>query len=312
MSNIKKIIYAICGFCGFIIIAILYSFIDSRVSIKPELNSPEAYGLDSLEYEAEPIMYFTVWQRNERLWSDYPDIPEHSPFFYEKTELPLKGGNTLLSVTNADNIYRPPFNLLSFTVSYDGPIKGQYDILGPELVFFGGNSDMVPASWVGQDDFFYNADSSFQGDKSVSFSVGRFIVQNDEYYRETDHTPYEKYVNNWLSRYGTTDTFDREGFFAIQNFLDIYPDAPEIYGMYERTVTTTCLTIQAMHPRLTDVVVATAVIQIRSYSRWDAKDSDKDKLTYDEGMAFKEYINKEYSEFTVKSYEQSDSFSWEQ
>ena len=171
---------------------------------------------------------------------------------------------------------------------------------------------MVPAPWVGQDDFFYNPDSSFQGEKSVSFSVWNLTVFNREYYQETDKTPYEKYVDNWLSRYGTTDTFDREGFFAIQNFLDIYPDAPEIYGMYERTVTTTCLTIQAMHPRLTDVVVATAVIQIRSYSSWDAKRSDMSKLTYEEKMAFKEYINKEYSEFTVLSYEQSDSFSWDQ
>lgn len=312
MSNIKKIIYTVCGFFGFIIAAILYSFVDSRVAVKPELDSPAAYGVESLEYEAEPVMYLTVWQRNERKYSDYPDIPEYSTFFYEKTELPLKKGNTLLSVTDIEEVYDSMHNYLSFTVSYDGPIKGQYDILAPELLFFGGNSDVVPAPWVGQDDFFYNPDSSFQGDKSVSFSVWNLTVYNYEYYQETDHTPYEKYVNNWLSRYGTSETFDREGFFAIQNFLDIYPDAPEIYGMYERTVTTTCLTIQAMDPRLTDVVVATAVIQIRSYSLWDAKRSDMSKLTEEERLAFQEYINKEYSEYTVLSYEQSDSFSWEQ
>lgn len=154
MSNIKKIIYTVCGFFGFIIAAILYSFVDSRVAVKPELDSPAAYGVESLEYEAEPVMYLTVWQRNERKYSDYPDIPEYSTFFYEKTELPLKKGNTLLSVTDIEEVYDSMHNYLSFTVSYDGPIKGQYDILAPELLFFGGNSDVVPAPWVGQDDFF--------------------------------------------------------------------------------------------------------------------------------------------------------------
>ena len=91
MSITRKILYTAAGFAAFILAAILYSFIDSRVANKPELDSPEAYGLESLEYEADPVMDLIVWQRNSLSHNDY-DIPGYSEFYYEKTVLPLREG----------------------------------------------------------------------------------------------------------------------------------------------------------------------------------------------------------------------------
>lgn len=295
---------------GVFLAIFLYSFLGSKIQ-QSDPASPAAYGVDSLEYEAPPVMYLTVWQRNERSYAEHADISIYSPFFYTKTELPLKEGNTILSVTNLNSVTDNTF-YLPFTVSYDGFINGQYDIQHPELVFYGGNSDKVPAPWVGQDEFFYNDDASFQGDKNVSFSIQQLSVNNYQYYRQTDDTPHKNYAKKWLSNYKTSKNFDEDRFFEIQNFLEVYPDAPEIYAMFERSVTTTSLTINAMHPKLPDVIVATAVLEIRTYSLWDAKDSDINKMTYEEHITFNEYPNSVYSEITVLSYEQSDSFAWEQ
>lgn len=60
MSTARKILCSVLGFAAFLIAAILYSFIDSRVANKPEQNSPQAYGLDSLEYQETIYSEITV------------------------------------------------------------------------------------------------------------------------------------------------------------------------------------------------------------------------------------------------------------
>ncbi len=304
---VKKILLTLAAFSAFVLAAILYSFIDSRVSVKPELDTPAAYGVDSLEYEAPPVMYLTVWQRNDKDSLEY-DIEPYSPFYFEKTELILREGETILSITNPTVPFSDTFKGLTFTIDYNGTIQGQYDIHKYQHLYYGGNSDMVPRSWSGTTEFLTNSDSAFSGVKSVTFNVLQYSVINEDRYTGKSNMPHEKYVDNWLSKYEVSDTFDRENFCVLQSFHEVYPDAPEVLADYERSITTTCLTINAMHPTKKDIVIATAVIQIKTYSTWYSET----QLGYEDLLLFKEYPNVLYSEISVKSYEQSDSFAWEQ
>ncbi len=305
MSITRKILYSAAGFAAFILVAILYSFIDSRVANKPELDSPEAYGLESLEYVADSVMDLIVWQRNSLSTSDY-DIPGYSEFYYEKTVLPLREGEMVLSHTeDADMTY---YTRLTFTIEYDGNITGQYDIMKPEVLFYSGNNTTTQARhWGAENDYFTEDDATFVGNQSITISLDPYRVINRDYYNGDSNVKHDKYVEDWLKDRPVRDSFDRENFCVLQKFQDIYPDGPELFAEAERSVTTTVLTFHAMHPTKEDVVVATADIQIRTYSQWYI---DK-KLELEDRMLFlEEYTGDAYSEITVLSYEQSDSFSW--
>ncbi len=303
MSITRKILYSAAGFAAFILAAILYSFVDSRVANKPELDSPEAYGLESLEYVADPVMDLIVWQKNSLSTYDY-DIPSESEFYYEKTVLPLREGEMVLSHTEDGDAN---YDSLTFTIEYDGKITGQYDIMKPEVLFYGGDNTKVQARWWGaENESFTEDDATFVGDKSVTISFNfPYSVINREYYKGNSDVKHDKYVEDWLKDRPVRDSFDRENFCVLQKFHDVYPDGPEEYEKVERSVTTTVLTFHAMHPTKEDVIVATADIQIKTYSEWQV-----DQYVEDQTRFFEEYPPRIYSEITVLSYEQSDSFSW--
>ncbi len=303
MSITRKILYSAAGFAAFILVAILYSFIDSRVANKPELDSPEAYGLESLEYVADPVMDLIVWQKNHLDPYEYKDIEYGSEFFFEKTVLPLRVGETVVShMDDALSIY---YGTLTFTIEYDGKITGQYDFTKPEVLFYGGDNTKVQARWWGSDDSFTEDDATFVGDKSVTVSIPQYCIINREYYYGNSHVKHDKYVEDWLKDRPVRDSFDRENFCVLQKFHDVYPDGPEEYEKVERSVTTTVLTFHAMHPTKEDVIVATADIQIKTYSEWQIDPYMEGQMRF-----FEEYPPRIYSEITVLSYEQSDSFSW--
>ena len=303
MSITRKILYTAAGFAAFILAAILYSFIDSRVANKPELDSPEAYGLESLEYEAEPILDLIVWQKNALDIYEY-DIPGYSEFYYEKTVLPLRKGETVLSHTDTKIIQSSEG--LTFTVEYDGQITGQYDFTKNEVLYYGGNNDKIPGMWWGSDEYMSNSDATFEGDKSVTFHIPQYAPINTAYYNGSSNVKHDKYVEQWLEKRIVRDSFDRENFCVLQKFHEVYPDAPEALEKVERSVTTSLLTINAMHPTKKDIVVATAEIQIKTYSMWQIDGS----LEYEDWLFLQDYQETVYSEITVLSYKQSDSFSW--
>ena len=305
MSTARKILCSVLGFAAFLIAAILYSFIDSRVADKPEQNSPQAYGLDSLEYVADPVMDLIVWQRNSLSHNDY-DIPGYSEFYYEKTVLPLREGEMVLSHTEDGDMSQ--YGYLTLTIEYDGKITGQYDFTKPEVLFYSGNNTTTQARhWGAENEYFTEDDATFVGNQSVTISLVPYCVINRDYYYGGSNVKHDKYVEDWLKDRSVRDSFDRENFCVLQKFRDIYPDGPELFAEAERSVTTTVLTINAMHPTKEDVVVATADIQIKTYSMWYIAE----KLEVEDRMLFlEEYMGDQYSEITVLSYEQSDSFSW--
>lgn len=248
-------------------------------------------------------MDLIVWKKNHLDPYDYEDIKYGSEFFFEKSILQLRVGETIMS--HMEDALAVFYETLTFTIEYDGKITGQYDITKPEVLFYGGDNTKVQARWWGSDDSFTEDDATFVGDKSVTVSIPQYCVINREYYKGNSAVKHDKYVEDWLKDRPVRDSFDRENFCVLQKLHDVYPDAPEEYDQVVRSVTTTVLTINAMHPTKEDVIVATADIQIRTYSEWQTDPYMEGLIGFEE-----EYQETIYSEITVLSYEQSDSFSW--
>ena len=85
-----KILKIVLGIIGCFFAVFVYSFMGSRMG-GGEMSA-EAYGYDSLEYTAEPVMQICVWKRNERKREDYPGEDSHSLAFFDAVPLELKEG----------------------------------------------------------------------------------------------------------------------------------------------------------------------------------------------------------------------------
>ena len=276
------------------------------MTVEPEIDIPAAYGRDSLEYTGEPVMHLIVWQKNEKdpqEWKETRDI--YSSFFYEKTELPLVEGESILSVTDLNTMVNHQLGL-TFTVEYDGDIKGEYDIMNTGRIYYSGNSDIVPASWGGSSKYKTEFDSTFSGNGSVTFNLNNPVL--DYHLASNEYKSSKYYVNDWMEGKLFRSVFDEKQFFDLQPLHDAYPDAPEMLSEYERSITRTCMTLHAMHPTKPDIIVATAELEIKTYSFWQMEKPSNE--IYD-AFQTSGIPNNVYSEITVLSYEQSDSFLWE-
>ncbi|MBR5313035.1 MAG: hypothetical protein IKU40_09155 [Clostridia bacterium] len=287
----------------------VYSFWGSKLeSQNKTTKTAEAYGLDSLYAEAEPIMEIRVWQRNEKEYSDYPDEDANGLFFYNVLPLKLKEGETAATSLVTD---RPVMDTV-IEVVYDGDIKGTYDIVAKNMVTYTGETDTVPANRGGGDGTIrMNDDGSFSGNRKLTMNVQDW---GEEIKSSLSHKSSEG-TNGallWLQTLENADNFSFEDYYEIQRFHEAYPETPvleEAYAElknYKRVVMTNYLTIHAMHPTKPDTPVATAVLEITTYSSWYGIKLNEAQRSFVLARCNPNYNS---GKVTVVSYEQSDFFA---
>ena len=277
---------------------VLYTIADLRRSTSHA--SAEAYGLDSLEAEAEPVMEILVWQRNEKIknpesWTgDYYAVStENEGKYYNKIPLTLREGESVLTTYDPLAMPTPENDLAVLTVKYDGSFRGTYEIEKPYLVETSPSSANVPGLYGGDVNtdnaaVVTSTDGTFTGEQEISVRIGNYLRNQLNY---PGNQP-DKVLSD-LRDYCTTE-----------KLKDVHPDAPDSLKNLERYVFTTHLTVEALHPVKHDLVMAKAVLEIRWVSRW-LTDSLYPALTEAGVTDFP------HAEVTVLSYEQSDSFGEE-
>jgi len=256
--------------------------------------------LNSLYAEPEPVMEIRIWQRNEKETLDYPDIHPNHRFFYDVVPLQLKEGETI----ETSAVPRTVWNDTVLEILYDGDIRGQYDIAAENIIFYTGESDMMPANrGVGDGTLRMNDDATFTGNRKMTLRV-RNLTPSFALAALTG--------SNSMISLSHTDAF-RDSW-KIERFHEVYPESMELGGTYadlqnlRRVVMTNYLTIQAMHPLKEDTPVATAVLEITTCSGWYGAEQKEVII----GLVF-DWCNPNCNtgKVTVVSYEQSDFFAME-
>ncbi len=286
---------------GIFLAVFVYSFWGSKLeSQNKDTRTAEAYGVDSLYAEPEPIMEIRVWQRNEKETSDYPKIHPNHRFFYDVVPLKLKEGETMETST----VPRTVLNNTVLEILYDGDIRGHYDIAAENMIFYTGESDKIPANYGGGDGTVrMNDDGTFDGNRKMTLSIenlnrmfaGAILTGS----------------NPMLSLFYEDSWRDS---CKIERFHEVYPESMELGGAYadlqnlKRVVMTNYLTIQAMHPLKEDTPVVTAVLEITTCSGWYGIEQKEVII----GLAFDWCDpNCNTGKGTVVSYEQSDFLGME-
>lgn len=301
---------------GILLLVFVYSFWGSKLESQNKVTkTAEAYGLDSLYAEPEPIMEIRVWQKNEKDWTDYPEYSSLSDFFYERVPLTLQKGETVDTTYDRTKISSDACWSAVIDVIYDGDITGSSNIVIPYMVDYTGETNMIPSYGVSGENVRRNDDATFEGNRHMTLSV---------------HDPTELYLavsmdnSLTLNQRGSAETTLRnsENLYGIrwsdhyrtEQFIHVYPKAATLgtkeypnLKQYKRIVMTSYLTVQAMHPLKEDTPVATAVLEITSYSSWFGKLSDSE-IGYVSQFCD---TNLHYSTVKVLSYEQSDFYAME-
>ncbi len=309
VKNIPKPLKIILCVLGIVLAVYIYAFWGSKLeNDNKDIRTPEMYGLDSLEYQAEPVMEIRVWQRNEKTYEDYPDRTRSDPFFYNILSLPLEPGTSLETKTTATQIY----NLEDvFEVAYDGEMTGHYNIAARNMVFYGGATD----------DFYEldrtNDDGTFSGNRKMMLRVGNMyefalLQQSLDPHGEAISGITHGNAQAEISKIETSRGINYKDYYHFEYFFDIYPDTPDVQAEYgnlrksKRLVLTNYLTIQAMHPTKPDIPIATAVLAITRYSDWFGTKLSPEEIKYGSTRCALSHYT---STVTVVSYEQSDSFA---
>lgn len=303
-----------------IVIAVfVYSFWGAKLEDQnKDVRTPEAYGVDSLEYQAEPIMEIRVWQRNDKSYSDYPDRGVHESFFYSILPLPLEEG------ASVDTVWQPRIGIEDAIIeaSYDGNISGFYDLRGDGMLDYTGKTDRWPSYGVSGADVRRSEDGTFSGNKTITLSIRNWaqtwIIESlDPSRSEVDRGISRSILQSIESDHG----FLFEDYYFLEYYRDVYPDAPVQDENYKnlkqlrRVVMTNHLTIQAMHPTKPDTPVATAVLEIKQVSSWFGPQGGLGQLNEGECGFMRAHCtsgdsyNDSYGTVTVVLYEQSDTFS---
>ncbi len=296
----------------------VYSFWGSKLeSQNKDIRTPEAYGLDSLEYQAEPVMEIRVWQRNDKTQSDYPERKLNESVFYSILTLPLEAGASL------DTVWQPftGHEQAVLEVLYDGNIRGFYDIPASNMVDYTGETTLVPSYGVTGADVRRSEDGTFEGNKKMTLRVSNMTLLLQESFDPLVNAEASGVTRSFLQSMENSYGFLFKDYYYLEYYRDVYPDAPVQDQKYKnlkqlkRVVTTNYLTIQAMHPTKQEIPVATAVLEIRQYSSWfgvSLLDLNKSEKTFmQEHCTSNDFYNDCYGTVTVVSYEQSDSFSME-
>lgn len=174
--DFRKILRVIVIGFGIFVAIFAYVFLDSRFESKNKVEkTAEAYGVDNLTYEAEPIMEIRVWQRNDKEFSDYPDKNTRSSFFYNIIPLTLRVGESVETsydrTVNSSLYYAP----ITFDILYDGDITGSYTIVAPDIVTYSGKSNKIPSGGVDKNAL-TNDDATFSGNREITVAVDELAV----------------------------------------------------------------------------------------------------------------------------------------
>ena len=300
-----KIVKIILAVIGVFLAIFVYSFIGSRFSGKDNYN-PAAYGRDTLEAAAEPVLTVQVWQRNDKNFNDYKDV-QQDRFFYTLVPLEMKEGITVKTNKTEDLLTTDYFGneRIVITVDYDGPLTGESTLL--RYVHYAQSSSNIPAQFGSShnDSVFYSEDGTFSGNQTITFSFDNCsdnLLEVIDNFTHKDDNVHAMQVRDREMAAG----LDFDDFSYTENFLDVYPDAdPALKGL-KRIVLTTYCTINGMHPTKQDIVMASAELALTSYSEWNIafQPDEVIDLFYEGG-----YSNIPYSEFSVVSYSQSDTFN---
>jgi len=273
--------------------AILHIFVSSAVQGRNyKGKTSDMYGIDSLEYVGEPVMKIFVWQRNNMNPVDYPSRDTCSAFYYYLLPLEMTTGNSICTVSRIEK--HQNLNNTIINVEYDGMIKGEYEVKWEGSAIYSEMNDTFPNDWfyATKNKVFSHEDASFclNGNMTLNIvDVGTNMLRNQRmntYYRSKliEERKYWDYASE-------------------QSIHEIYPDAPDSLSQVYRLVITGDLTINAMHERKEDVPIATAVLEIKQYSKWIAPDVETSR----ELEKFCDSIS--YADVTVKSYTQT--VQWE-
>lgn len=292
---------------GIFLAVFVYSFWGSKLdSQNKDTKTAEAYGVDSLYAEPEPIMEIRVWQRNEKDTLDYPQERSYSKFFYDILPLNLKKGESVETtavprMTTADTVIE---------VLYDGDMQGYYDIAAKNMIYYTGETDMIPANRGGGDGTIrMNEDATFSGNRKMTLNVTNW---NETFVKPSKSGKGENWELAWVQQAEFKYNFSFKNYYVIERFHEAYPETPvleEAYmnlKNYKRIVMRNYLTIQAMHPTKPDTPVATAVLEITTYSSWYGVTLNEAEIEF----VF-ERCDPNCNSGTVKvvSYEQSDFYA---
>lgn len=295
---------------GIILVVFVYSFWGSKLKFQnKDTKTAEAYGVDSLYAEPEPVMEIRVWQRNEKDTLDYPEERSYSKFFYNVIPLELKKGETVETTA----VPRMTVAETVIEVAYDGDMQGFFDLVSSNMIHYTGESDIIPANYVGgSDKVRMNDDATFSGNRKMTLK----IINWNETGVKASLAHKSSYGANgafdWIQELEDANNFSYKNFYRIERFHEAYPETPvqeEAYinlKNYKRVVMTNYLTIQAMHPTKPDTPVAIAVLEVTTYSSWYGADLNKAEIKY---VSDRCDPNCNSGKVTVVSYEQSDFYA---
>ena len=298
---IKKILTGI-GTAVLVFLAVfVYSFMGSKISDSDP--SPQAYGYDSLAYAAEPVMKIYVWQIGEQTSRGDFLKSDHSI-----AELPTDGSASANNVYNLAKIGLDSSHT-TIQIDYDGEIKGNYQYSYADAVYYMKTDDYAPWGYFAFEnkDILNNGDGTFAGNHSVTINVDDSCawLAADKELKSAE----KNYAADIISFREETGNFKYEDIYRMQKITEVYDHVPDEIKHFERVMLTTHLYVNAMHPTKPETAVASADIEITSYSEWinfHAASQKERELFTESGLT-----NTPYSTVTVVSYEQSDSFSME-
>ena len=295
---------------GIVLAVFAYSFWGSKLEDQNKVTrTAEAYGLDSLYAEGEPVMEVRVWQKNEKEWTDYPEKHSLLSFFYDVLPLPLNAGESVDTVCEPQVL---PVHAV-IEVIYDGDITGRYDLAVPNMIDYTGETDMVPSAGVSGEDVRRNNDATFSGNRKVTLRITNMAepwlnISLDS----TLPADYKKHFSEYIRDIELHHDVFLNDYYTIERFAEVYPDAPvqdKSYPnlkQYKRVVMTNNLTIQAMHPLKKGVPVASVVLEITQYSSWFGANLNDAELKFVMSKCAPSCCS---GKVTVVSYEQSDTFA---
>lgn len=296
-----KPLHIILGVAGVIIAAALYTVLGSKIGNPPaEAYTPEAYGVEKLEAEAPPAMQIAVWQRNDVNPAHF-DRGFHHKTFYDMIELPMEEGGTVCTITENSLIEKYDDNTTAaMQIFFDGPISGRYELGYSTALYYSGDNDEIPRYEPG---FFHNDNASFSWNDLVTIAVAPLT---DYVFYANDYDPNRFYAEA-IEACEQHGNFDLDDYLIYENIMDVYTDVPDEFQDLYRAVLTTHLYIYGHDPVKQDIVLAEAVLELKSYSRWIGLGAGQPEAVF----ASHGFENKSYTDITVVSYSQSDSYALE-
>ena len=297
-----KPLHIILGIAGVIIAAVLYTVLGSKIGSPPaEAYTPEAYGVEKLEAEAPPAMQIAVWQRNEKN-PEHFDRGFYHKTFYDMVELPMEEGGTVRTISENTYFINSVQDEVdtAMQILFEGPISGRYELGYSTALYFNGDNDEMPCYAPGS---FRNDNASFHWDDLVTISVNPLT----EYIYNANVNDPTLWHAEAIAACEQSGKFDIDDYLTYEKITDVYPDAPAEFQDLYRAVTTTHLYLYGHDPVKQDIVLAEAVLELKSYSRWIGLGAGEPEYLFEQHG----YENKSFTDVTVVSYTQSDSYAME-